>query len=72
VCNGDGIELMLNYLRSELEVFLNPKDQSQDQTGDFMKLIKTEIEDSFWNWELNNIDLYIGKGWWVVLIVGSL
>jgi hypothetical protein len=38
MCNGDGIELMLNYLQSELEVFLNPKDQSQDQTGDFMKL----------------------------------
>ncbi len=34
--------------------------------------IKTEIEDSFWNWELNNIDLYKGKGSWVVLIVGSL
>jgi hypothetical protein len=38
VCNGDGFELNLNYLRSELEVFLNLKDQSQDQTGDFMKL----------------------------------
>jgi hypothetical protein len=38
VCNGDGFELIINYLPSELEVFKIPKDQSQDQTGDFMKL----------------------------------
>ncbi len=38
VCNGDGFELILNYLRSGLEVLKNRKDQSQDQTGDFMKL----------------------------------
>jgi hypothetical protein len=37
-CNGDGIELILNYLRLELKVFITSKDQSQDQTGDFIKL----------------------------------
>ncbi len=38
MCNGDGIDLILNYLRLELKVFITSKDQSQDQTGDFIKL----------------------------------
>jgi hypothetical protein len=53
VCNGDGFELIFNYLWSELQVFKNSKDQSQDQTGDFMKLklkLRLKIPFEIENW----------------------